>query len=79
VANGDPSRWRYLWPTFAAFFGMEMDDPKAVPLATIMADKAPVWARIVEKYGLIETDFGKLVNWIELGGLPVPDGLRHRP
>lgn len=63
VANGDPSRWRNLWPSFAAFFGMEMDDPKEIPLAIIMADKASLWDRIVEKHGLLETDFGKLVNW----------------
>ena len=63
VANGDPTRWRHLWPKFAAFFGMELDDPKAVPLATVMADKEPLWRRIVERHGLVQSDFGKLVNW----------------
>lgn len=63
VANGDPSRWRHLWPKFAAFFGMEFDDPKAVPLATVMADKEPLWRRIVERHGLVQSDFGRLVNW----------------
>ena len=63
VANGDPTRWRHLWPKFAAFFGMELDDPKAVPLATVMADKEPVWRRIVERHGLVQSDYGKLVNW----------------
>jgi nucleoside-diphosphate-sugar epimerase len=63
VANGDLSRWRHLWPSFARFFRMELEDPKEIPLATIMADKGPVWAGIIEKYGLVETHFDKLVNW----------------
>lgn len=63
VANGDPTRWQHLWPSLAAFFGMSTDDPKAVPLATIMADKGTLWAQIVAKHGLVESDFGRLVNW----------------
>src|SRR3712207_9102185 len=52
-----------LFRSFAAFFEMELDDPKAVPLATVMADKEPLWQRIVERHGLVQSDFGKLVNW----------------
>jgi nucleoside-diphosphate-sugar epimerase len=63
VANGDPTRWRYLWPKIAAFFEMDLDDPKAVPLATVMADKEPLWRQIAEGHGLVQSDFGKLVNW----------------
>ena len=63
VANGDPTRWQHLWPNLAAFFGMTLDDPKAVPLATVMADKGPLWEGIVAKHGLVESDFGRLVNW----------------
>src|SRR3546814_10390403 len=52
VTNGDFFRWKNVWPKFARFFDMEVDDVQTIRLAEFMADKAPLWETIVEKYGL---------------------------
>jgi nucleoside-diphosphate-sugar epimerase len=63
VTNGDFIRWQNLWPRFAEFFGMEPGPVKTVSLAQTMADKAPVWERIVKKHGLIATPFAQTALW----------------
>jgi nucleoside-diphosphate-sugar epimerase len=65
VVNGDVFRWKWLWPRIAAYFGVE---PAAyggatLPLEQAMADTAPVWKRIAERHGLIESDLGRLASW----------------
>ncbi len=52
VTNGDFIRWENLWPRFAEYFGMQAGPVKTVRLAQAMADKAPVWERIVARHGL---------------------------
>lgn len=63
VTNGDFIRWANLWPSFAEFFGMETGPVKTVRLAQVMADKAPVWERIVRKHGLKPTPYEKAALW----------------
>jgi hypothetical protein len=63
VTNGDFIRWANLWPGFAEFFGMEAGPVKTVRLAQVMADKAPVWERIVGKHGLKTTPYEKTAVW----------------
>ena len=63
VTNGDLIRWANLWPGFAGFFGMEAGPVKTVRLAEVMADKAPVWERIVNKYRLKPTPYEKTAAW----------------
>ena len=52
ITNGDLLTWEDAWPQFAAVFGMECGTPHTFSLAKVMADKGPLWQRIVERYGL---------------------------
>lgn len=63
VVNGDNPRWRELWITFAHWFGLEPGTPRKFSLAEYMADKEPVWQRIVRRHGLRETRLQDLVLW----------------
>ncbi len=63
VTNGDFIRWANLWSSFAEFFGMDTGPVKTVRLAEAMADKAPVWNRIVRKHALKPTPYDKVTVW----------------
>jgi nucleoside-diphosphate-sugar epimerase len=63
VINGDYFRWCHLWPKFASYFGMEPGPVRTVRLASVMADKGPVWERIAQKHGLRPLPFEELVPW----------------
>ena len=63
ITNGDTFRWQHMWPKIARAFGLEVADPVPTPLATYMADKGPLWARIVERYGLRPVPYETLVSW----------------
>ena len=74
VTNGDLSRWEHLWPKISAFFEMETAPPLHMPLVTFMADKAPLWDRIVSKYGLRPYSFAEIASWPFLDAML---GLEH--
>ncbi|PWE54320.1 hypothetical protein DEM27_21725 [Metarhizobium album] len=64
IANGDCFSWPTLWPGFARRFGVEPGISHSFSLAEVMADKAPVWDRIVEKHGLVNNAYGDIVaSW----------------
>jgi nucleoside-diphosphate-sugar epimerase len=63
VANGDPTRWSYLWPAFADYFGVPAGGPRPIPLSSFMLALAPLWKEMAERYGLAQPDLGPLVNW----------------
>jgi len=63
VTNGDFIRWQNLWPRFADLFGMQAGPVKTVRLAQVMADKAPVWERIIGKHGLRPTPYEQAAAW----------------
>lgn len=63
VVNGDYIRWENLWPVFARHFGLEPAPPLAINLARTMADKAPLWDRIVARHGLIPHRYQDIVAW----------------
>jgi nucleoside-diphosphate-sugar epimerase len=52
VTNGDVFLWQDLFPAVADRFGLRMGPLHPMPLAVLMADKAPVWARIVGRHQL---------------------------
>ncbi len=52
ITNGDVFTWPDLWPRIADFFGMEAGPLHPIPFEVVMADKQPLWDRIVEKHGL---------------------------
>ena len=63
ITNGDLFRWQNLWPRFADFFGMELAPSRYISLGRTMADKGPVWDRIVAKHGLQAHSYNEIVAW----------------
>lgn len=63
IANGDLFRWNTMWPTIADAFGLEVAPPLPLELATVMADKEPVWDRIVARHGLARHSYAEVSSW----------------
>lgn len=63
ITNGDLFRWENLWPKIAAFFDMEVGPQRNISLQQFMADKGPVWDRIVKKHGLKPHKFEEIAAW----------------
>ena len=63
VTNGDSFRWCQVWPMLALWFGMPCGVPRNMKLATWMADKGPVWDRIVIRHGLQPRPLASLASW----------------
>jgi len=63
ITNGDYFRWGHLWPKFAAAFEMPLAEPQTISLAQHMADKTPLWDRMVEKHGLKPYRFDEIAAW----------------
>ena len=51
INNGDLFRWSDLWPHIARYFNMETAQPLPMQLDVVMADKAPLWNAMMQKYG----------------------------
>jgi nucleoside-diphosphate-sugar epimerase len=63
ITNGDYFRWVHLWPKLAAVFEMPLAEPQTISLTQHMADKAPLWDRLVEKHGLKPYRFEEIAAW----------------
>lgn len=63
ITNGDLIRWENTWPKIADYFGMEAGPRRQINLAKYMADKGPVWERIVAKHGLQPIPYQQIVSW----------------
>lgn len=63
ITNGDLIRWENTWPKIARYFGMEPGPRRQMSLARCMADKAPVWDRIVARHGLVPHPYHEIVSW----------------
>jgi hypothetical protein len=63
ITNGDLIRWENLWPRFARFFDMELAPPRHLSLTRLMADKGPVWERIVSRHGLRPYAYEQIAAW----------------
>ena len=63
ITNGDLFRWNELWPRIARYFGIESAPPLQMSLQMVMADKAPLWKRMQEKYKLKMHSYGELSSW----------------
>jgi nucleoside-diphosphate-sugar epimerase len=63
ITNGDFFRWQHLWPRFAKAYDMPLGDVQTIPLSEFMADKEPVWRRIVEKHGLKPVPYKDIAAW----------------
>jgi len=64
IVNGDVFRWSWMWGRLAEFFGLEAAPftGKSVPLEAQLADAAPIWKGIAEKYSLVEPDLNVLAS-----------------
>lgn len=63
VNNGDLFRWDDMWPKIARYFGMEVAPPLPMSLATVMADKEPLWKNMIQKYGLTAHAYSEVSSW----------------
>lgn len=63
IVNGEPFRWRRLWPVLAEAMDMPAGPPKPLPLTQFMADKAPLWDAIVQEHGLRPTPYAEAAAW----------------
>lgn len=63
ITNGDAFRWERMWEDIARHLGLDVAPPVPLKLAQHMADKGPVWTRIAERHGLVQSDLSKLVGW----------------
>lgn len=63
ITNGDLFRWDDLWPKIARYFGLETAAPLNMNLSVVMADKAPLWKRIQEKFDLALYTYQELSSW----------------
>jgi hypothetical protein len=69
ITHGDVFRWEDLWPKIANLFQMEVDAPQQIRLTDMMADKTPVWDKIVRDCALEPTRIEQIANWTYLDGL----------
>lgn len=63
MVNGDHFRWEHLWPKIAEYFGLAAGGVQTISLTQMMADKEPLWNRIVAEHGLLPTPFAEAANW----------------
>jgi nucleoside-diphosphate-sugar epimerase len=63
LTNGDTFRWCNLWPRFAARFGLRHAPPRTLSLREFMADKGPVWERVVARAGLVPHAWEEVAAW----------------
>jgi nucleoside-diphosphate-sugar epimerase len=63
INNGDLFRWEEMWPKLAGMFSMQVAPGLPMSLATVMADKGPVWDAIVAEHGLVPTPYEEVSSW----------------
>jgi len=63
VTNGEPIRWCNFWPRLARLYGLETGIVRPMKLGHWMADKNPLWQRIVKKYGLEPRSIDEVAQW----------------
>jgi nucleoside-diphosphate-sugar epimerase len=63
ITNGDYFRWCNMWRKFAGMFGLPDAEPRHISLSEFMADKGPVWDRIVAKHNLQPYAYSDIVSW----------------
>jgi nucleoside-diphosphate-sugar epimerase len=63
VTNGDQFRWGQMFPYIATLLKMEYAGTQTMKLTEMMADKGPLWAEIVERYGLADYRLEQLAFW----------------
>jgi nucleoside-diphosphate-sugar epimerase len=64
VVNGDVFRWSWMWDQLASWFELEAAPFPGIgtPLELQLAEAAPLWTKIAEKYRLVEADLNVLIS-----------------
>jgi nucleoside-diphosphate-sugar epimerase len=63
ITNGDAFRWSTMWPAIASMWEIPCGVPRDIRLEAWMADKEPVWARIVDAHGLVPRTLVSVAQW----------------
>lgn len=63
ITNGDLIRWENTWPKIADYFGMALGPQRRLSLVDYMADKGPVWEKLVKQHGLRPYTYAEIVAW----------------
>ncbi len=63
INNGDLFRWSEMWPEIARAFGLEAAPPLPMSLEEVMADKEPLWDRMVARYNLAPNSYSDVSSW----------------
>ncbi len=63
ITNGDVVRWSRLWERLAGFYGLKVGIVRPMRLVDWMADKEPVWQRVVARRGLEHRRLNQLAHW----------------
>jgi nucleoside-diphosphate-sugar epimerase len=63
LSNGDVYRWRQMWNVLAEFYDLPVAEPLAMSTVAEMSEKAPLWDKMVERYGLHAIPYDQIANW----------------
>jgi nucleoside-diphosphate-sugar epimerase len=63
INNGDLFRWSEMWPEIARAFELEAAPPLPMSLDEVMADKEPLWNRMVASNGLAPNSYADVSSW----------------
>lgn len=63
ITNTDFFRWENVWPRIAQFFDMPLGPVQTISLTDFMADKGPLWERMIQKYDLRKIPYGDIAAW----------------
>lgn len=63
VPNGDLIRWENVWDGLAKQLDVVPGRMQSISLAEFMADKAPIWEKMVRKYDLKPYSFAQVASW----------------
>lgn len=63
INNGDLFRWSDMWPFIAEYFGLEVAPGLPLSLATVMADKEPLWTSMQQRHDLAPHPYRDVSSW----------------
>lgn len=63
LTDGDFFRWRELFAAIAQHFDMPLGQARPLNVESWMADKAPLWQRIVDRHGLAPSRLDNMAAW----------------
>jgi len=63
ITNGDLFRWNQMWPVIADLFDLPVAPPLPMSLTDVMADKQPLWERMIRTHDLRPTPWADVSSW----------------